>query len=268
MIQQCPACQVIIDRPAKFCRQCGTPLPVLPVKKRSPDWQGNSRRQERLGTAPSPTATVGRRPNPATTVPASPRLSTRSTRDGARLSNRRLFTLILLLLFLLGIGSYLIVNTILYSPSRAKQEPHQTSIEKRPTPERLSRPSHDEIEQRYLNALRSFGETRNSPPSQSLLDGLGKLVYPGARNSMAFELKGSVMLRSTTTDSIDEVINFYQSIFDSPPLEKVGTRREETVFSRFADVDTFVILARDYSRDGLLSIAIIRARPARSRVKQ
>ncbi|MFN9743470.1 MAG: hypothetical protein ACK562_15355 [Acidobacteriota bacterium] len=254
MIKQCPACQVIIDRPAKFCRQCGTMLPVVTEPKPSVATRGTTPPRARVST--SQTTRGGRPPGPLTGSPSAGN-SARTGRNGGDLSTGRMLGLIVLVLILLGFGVYLIIIVFLGSQRLTEKAPTPSFIEKQPTPVQQKILSKEKINARCDEIMKKLTNNDHTTASEQFLGSLGRLVYPNATSEIAYQKLEIYFLKLTTTDSLDQVIKYYRPQFKSQPLNpERGARPEETIFSQFEDVDTCVKISKESKRDGTINIIV------------
>lgn len=258
MIKQCPVCQVIIDRPAKFCRQCGTMLPVVIAPRPSAATRGTTPPRPRVGTSKS---TSRRRPSASLTGSPSAGNSARTGSQGGGVSTGRTLGLIVLFLILLGFVVYLIVIVFLGSQRLTEKVSIPSQIEKQLPPGQRKILTGEMIKARCDEIIKGPSSSDITTASPQFLGSLGKLVYPNADSESAYQKRENLYLKLTTKDPLDQVVKYYQPQFKSKPLlPETGAPGEETIFSQFEDFDTCVKIVKEDKREGTTKIIVTRDR--------
>ena len=242
----CSQCGVLLDRPARFCRQCGAPLTPESPSGNRPPMAAESSGYQPGATLRSPAAGSADwggslpTPSPAGTAPPPARRS----RWG-----RILLAVTLALLLLVGGAAFAAYQVY----QRVRTEIGQLQ------PKDLLRageagPLQDQIDRALREGLSAVPDA-NAVPSSDLT----AYLYPGAKRTQSTRIVGNEMLRLVTTDPFDQVDTFYRKLAGNPLAENRSATEQQSVYKIPTTPTTIVTISADPQQKGETNIVLLRS---------
>lgn len=246
----CSQCGVLLDRPARYCRQCGAPLTP------ESSW-GSAQAQTAEPSGYQPGATL----RPPTGVggdwgsPMGGTLPSPGSPGTIQPPVRRprwkkiLLAVSLFLLLLVGGAAFAAYQIF----QRVRTEIGQLQ------PNDLLRageagPLQDEIDRALREGLSALPDA-NATPS----DDLTPYLYPGATRTQSTRIIGNEMLRLVTADNFDQVDAFYRKLAGNPLAEKRSPDKQQCVYKIPTTPTTIVTIRADSPQSGETRIVLIRS---------
>lgn len=264
MLLHCPGCQVLIDRPARFCRQCGTRL-VSEADETLPQSVNFDPRY-----APPPTYQPGMYlDGVGVEVADTGRLYTppsiaipNNTPVRRRISAGKAFGLIVVFLVAIGIGTAgLLFYTLAHSGRPQSQIVDQLKTETRgQILEQIARAQAELAPLPSTTTTPLPPDTTANTPGEDKTTPLDDYRYPGAATQQSVAILGNEVIQLTTTDSFTTVREHYQKIAGSPIAEDIAGGNDKVVFKVEGTPPFIITLSRENSRPGVTSIAIMRSK--------
>src|SRR5262245_23223254 len=248
MQQPCPRCGYISDRPARFCRQCGTPLFAETETTGAATRNYEPRQTDQPSSTSQPLSGRGPGLHVQETTrfyqpPAAPNFSAYPV-EQPRKSRAGLWILIAFLsLVLVGGGMIGLVSYAIRSSHQANNQPPlppdfgeqvQKQVEKE-IEEALkgisqSQQESERARQEAERAQKEAGSPDSAPPPPSLpppaATGLDNYKYPNATVDRPVKFLGNEALSMITDDSFNKVKGFYQKLMGDPMVQSEDQSEE------------------------------------------
>jgi len=256
MEQQCPGCHVLIDRPARFCRQCGTPLTAESATARPQPAVAEPREYRPgmylLGNETS-VADTGRLYTPPS-QPAPPPATRR------RIPVLRIAIVCLLLMAAVGVGAGVLIYSLVSSrqPSLAIVEQLKTDTRGQILDE-IAR-AREELARARAEAAAALPDTEILAPAPETLAALAEFRYPQSTLRQSVSIPGNDVLKTSTTDKFGQVREHYQRLIGPPIIENISGGNDEVVFKSAGTPPIIVTISRENSRPDEVSIVILRSK--------
>lgn len=256
MEQQCPGCQVLIDRPARFCRQCGTPLTAESATARPQPAVTEPREYQPgmylLGNE-TRVADTGRLYTPPS-QPAPP------TAPRRRIPVLRIAIVFLLLIAAVGVGAGVLIYSLVTTrqPSLAIVEQLKTDTRGQILDE-IAR-AREELKRARAEAAQALPDAEIPAPEPEALAALTNFRYPQSTLRQSVSVLGNDVLRTSTTDKFAQVREHYQKLIGPPILENFENGNEEAVFKSAGPSPVVVTITRESGRADEISIVILRSK--------
>ena len=249
MEQPCPRCGYVSDRPARFCRQCGTPLfteseaSQAATRNYAPNQAPPAHQQQPAATpgyTPYQYIQSGDEPTPETTrfyrPPLAPEPAPLAAQPPTRSSHTGKILLIVLLgLVVIGGGITLLIITQLHDIVDGPGRP----VPVHPVPP---------------------VPPVAPPPPGGQSSGLEQYQYPGAQVTQSVRALGNEVLMLTTTDSVDKVTEHYRKQLGQPMVQSRDANGPNVVFQISGSPSTLITIHPDKNEDGKTAISIVRTK--------
>jgi hypothetical protein len=244
----CSQCGVLLERPGRFCRQCGAPVSSTPDSAEvgsSPDYQPGA-------TLRPPTSESGAWGSPvggSLPFPGSPGSVPAPVPRRSRLGK---------ILLAAGLFLLLLAGGVSFAAYRVYQRV-RTEISQFQSSDLLQLGKGGALPEQIDRALREgsspLSEDEDVPPASDLTP----YLYPGAKRVQSTRIVGNEMLRFATTDSFDQVDTFYRKLAGDPFAENRSATEQQSVYKLQASPTTIVTISADAQQKGETNIVILRS---------
>lgn len=288
MEQPCPRCGYVSDRPARFCRQCGTPLFTESEAGQAPTRNYVPQPAPPYGNQPTPPpqytpyeyvpSGAPDESTPETTrfyrPPVVPEYSPLVAPPQKRSRGRTILLIALLcFLFISGGITLLIVSAIRRNAHRDWSPAARIEREVRQRVEWEMARAMEEAQRQVQQAQRQQEEAQRraektapgmpvpppAPPAPGKLPStLEPYKYPGAQLNQAINTFGSEIIKMTTADSVDKVTEYYRKQMGNPIVQNREADGQKAIFQTSGSPSIIIMINSKDDDEDKTTISIMR----------